>query len=95
MARFHFKLARLLRVREIREEIARTELLAAESAVRAAEKTLEAWLTKRAEAGDAAAKERVAAWRAAGPTITGIPSVEQVEKRRAARAELAKTFVGK
>lgn len=61
----------------------------------AAEKTLEAWLTKRAEAGDAAAKERVAAWRAAGPTITGIPSVEQVEKRRAARAELAKTFVGK
>lgn len=41
MARFHFKLARLLRVREIREEIARTELLAAESAVRAAEKTLE------------------------------------------------------
>ncbi|MBK7876057.1 MAG: HEAT repeat domain-containing protein [Planctomycetes bacterium] len=61
----------------------------------AAESALETWLAKRAESGDATAKERLDAWRTAGSAITGIPSVEQVESRRAARAELARTFVAK
>lgn len=41
MTPFRFRLARLMRVREIREELARSELLAAELALREAELALE------------------------------------------------------
>lgn len=50
MARFKFGLARLMRVREIREEIARTELIAAEAAAREAEHKLDQARARKVDA---------------------------------------------
>lgn len=89
MQRFKFKLARLLRVRELREELARGELVAAEHALRSAELALE---HARADLCDARSELALLQTRAAiapGTVLAAQRTVPGLERRIGERRERA------